>query len=134
MKKFILGIVCGLALGGSLQAAEKKLVVKESLGELSVVSTAPVPEEVDNQSQAKALSREAAVLRGQTALLTYVLQKKTHSKKTLAEAEIPSLELQENIRGYIKGAKVARTDWKPKDCTVLLTLSKTHLKELLRKN
>ncbi len=109
-------------------------VVKESWNELKVTAAAPVPEEVDNETQAKALSQEAAVVRGQTALLKYIELKKTHSKKTLAEAEYPYLELQEKIHGYIKGAQVVRTEWLPKSCRVTLVLNKKYLKEILSKN
>lgn len=110
------------------------LVVKEGVRELRVLASAPIPEEVENETQARALSREAAVVRGQTALLSYILEKPTRSKKKLSEAEIPSLELQNNIRGYIQGARVARTEWGPKKCTVLLILNKKYLKEILSKN
>lgn len=117
----------------ALHAAQEPLV-NERWGTLQVRASAPIPEEVSNETQAQALARDAAVVRGQTALLTYVLQKKTRSKKTLAEAEIPSLPLQERIRGYIKGARVVKTTWGTIECTVTLVLDKNELKEILNKN
>lgn len=110
------------------------LNVKEGTRELRVRSSAPIPTDVQNETQARALSREAAVVRGQTAFLTFVLDKPARSKRKLSEVEIPSLELQEKIRGYVKGAKVVRTEWTPKDCVVDLALDKKFLKELIRKN
>lgn len=116
-------------------AADQDMVkVDESWGALKVRPTAPIPEEVTNQTQAQALCRDAAIVRGQTALLTHVLSKKAHSKKTLAEAEVPSLELQQSIRGYIHGARVVRTQWLKDSCAVTLVLDKSELKSILRKN
>ncbi len=115
-------------------SAEELPRVDEGWGSLQVQATAPIPEEVQNETQARALSREAAIVRGQTALLTYVLQKRARSKKTLAEAEIPSLPLQEHIRGYIKSAKVKKTMWGRIECTVTLVLDKSELKSILSKN
>ena len=108
--------------------------VEEVWGSLQVRSTAPIPEEVSNATQAQALAREAAVVRGQTALLMHILKKRTHSKKTLAEAEIPSLPLQERVRGYIKGARVTRTQWVKEGCRVTLVLDKSELRSILRRN
>lgn len=124
-----------MALPLQVEADELPLPpVHEGWGSLQVKATAPLPQEVVNETQAQALAREAAIVRGQTALLTYVLQKRTRSRKTLAEAEIPSLQLQEHIRGYIKGAKAVRTMWAPLECTVTLVLDKSELKSILRKN
>jgi hypothetical protein len=134
LRKIILGALGALLLAGSVAFANDDSVVKEGFGDLRVTAEAPLPEEVDNESQARALSKEAATARGQTALLKYVLAKKTHSKKLLSEAEIPSLELQDHIRGYVKGARIVRTQWLPKSCRVSLILDKKYLNEILSKN
>lgn len=118
----------------AMNAAEEKIQVSEGWKSFQVRSTAPIPSEVTNETQSRALSREAAISAGQAALLTVVLQKRTHSKKTLAEAEIPSLDLQGRIRGTIKGARVVKTVWINKECTVTLVLDKSHIKDILRKN
>jgi hypothetical protein len=102
--------------------------------EISSTATAPIPSEVENDTQAHALSRDAAVSLAQTNLLTYVLQKKTRSKKTLAEAEVPSLETQESVRGVVKGARIVRTKWTETDCVVTVVISKSDLKDILKKN
>ncbi len=117
----------------SVVHAEDLPKVQEGFGSLKVKSSAPVPDEV-TETQGHALSREAAIVRGQTALLTYILQKKTHSKKTLSEAEIPSNELQDHIRGYVKGARPVKTEWIKKVCYVTLVLDKSELRSILRKN
>lgn len=95
---------------------------------------APIPEEISNPTQARALSRDAAVSMGQEALLRYVLSKRARSGKPLSEAEIPSLELQNRIRGMIVGVKVGKTRWDNDSCTVDLVLPKSELKNILRRN
>src|SRR5262245_32895036 len=86
--------------------AEDKPRVSEGLFELTVKAWAPLLTEITNETQAAALARESAIAQGQMAILGYVLDKKSHSHKTLAEAEIPSLPLQGRIRGMVKGARV----------------------------
>lgn len=127
-----LAALLSLALGPV--RADERIRVDEGWQALRVTARAPIPEEVSNETQARALSREAAVIKGQTALLTYVLQKRAHSKKTLAEAEIPSVPLQQHIRGYIKGARVVKTTWGRIECSVTLVLDKSELKSILRRN
>lgn len=127
-------LLFSLAAGFCLVHADEKFPVHEGWSALRVKTTAPIPSEVSNVTQARALSREAAVVMGQDALLTYVLKKKTHSKKTLAVAEVPSLELQQKIRATIKGVRVIRTQWINNECRVTLELPKRHIKAILRNN
>jgi hypothetical protein len=134
MRKLIVLMFGAALLSTGSVFANDDPVVKESWSELRVVASAPIPEEIENQTQAKALAQEAAVVRGQTAFIKYIERKKTRSKKTLAVAEYPYLDLQAKVQNYIKGARVARTRWTPKSCTVTLVLSKKALNEILRKN
>ncbi|MCB4756155.1 MAG: hypothetical protein LHV69_03830 [Elusimicrobia bacterium] len=112
----------------------KDYVIQENFGYIFARASAPIPPEVPDNTQAKALSREAAIVIGQTRLLNHILQKKTRSKKTLAEAEVPSLNLQKTVRGFIMGAAVMETRWEEGKCRVTLRLSKRQLKEILRRN
>ena len=101
----------GLGWGDPLsgESLPKDILVKETLASITVRAAAPIPSEVMNETQGLALAREAAVMLAQTRLLTTILTKKTASKKTLAEAEIPSLALQGEVRAFIRGAEVTKT-------------------------
>ncbi len=114
--------------------AEPPVKISESWGSIRAQASAPIPSEVSNATQAQSLARDAAIVRAQTALLTHVLQKKARSKKILAEAEIPSVDLQQHIRGTIKGARVTRTQWTADVCNVTLVLDKAMINEILRAN
>ncbi|MFN0116908.1 MAG: hypothetical protein ACKVQC_01275 [Elusimicrobiota bacterium] len=108
--------------------------VTESFSKITAYSCAPVPKEVSNETQARAISREASVSLGQEAILKKILSKKTHSGKTLAEAEVPSLDLQKKVRDTIKGSIVKKTQWKDGLCWTLIELPKSRVKTLLKKN
>lgn len=118
----------------SLNAQPSLVQVKEGFRSIEVISSVPYPSDVEGQTQRKALSREAALTQGQSALLNHVLLKKTKSKKTLAEVEVPSLDLQRNIRGTVTGAEVIETSWTDQGCTVVMRLPKKKIKEFLRNN
>ncbi len=127
--------VCLIATTLTWSAEEKKdnpVIINEGSRVIEVRSTAPIPEEITNETQASALSREAAITQGQAELLTYVLNKKTRSGKTLAEAEIPSLDLQGKIRTLIREVRIKKSTWKDKKCTVFLQMNKKPLKTLLK--
>lgn len=123
-----------IASFNGLLMAGPDVKVRETQRAITVTVSAPVPEEVESDSQAKALSREAAIALGQTHILNHILQKKTRSRKTLAEAEIPSLHLQNRIRAMVKGVQVKKTWWKDNLCWVTLALNKRELKAILREN
>lgn len=108
--------------------------ISEGWSEIEVKAVAPIPTDISNETQAKALSREAAIGLGQESLLTYVLKKKTKKGKLLSEAEVPSLELQSEVRGVIQGARLKKTIWKSDSCTVVLGLDKSNIKKILKKN
>lgn len=93
-----------------------------------------MPPELGESTQAHALARQAAVVMAQNELLTYIEKKKTHSGRTLQEAEIISVELGESVSGLIQGAELKRTTWKDGRCFVKMSLPKSRLKPLLKKN
>jgi len=100
---------------------------------ISVKATAPIPSEIENETQAHAMSRDAAILTAQNILLTYVLEQRGRSGRKLSVSEIPSTEMQQRIRGFVKGAKVMKTVWKDKTCIVTLTVNKRDLRLIRRK-
>lgn len=108
--------------------------ISEGFFSIKAVATAPVPDEVENDTQARALSRDAAIMRAQNAILTHVLKKKTRHYKSMAEAEIPSVDLQNDLRATIKGAKITKTRWVRDVCIVYVTLDKSHINSLRRKH
>ncbi len=128
-------VLIGLLLLNSLSLfAADRPKVSEGFSSFTAKASAPIPDEVTNQTQARALARDAAIVMAQDALITRVLEKKTHSHKTLAEAQEPSLEIQEKIKAAVKGARVVKTRWTDKECQVVIEMSKSHIKEILRKN
>lgn len=136
MKKAALFLLLGfLAIPSRAEEyGAEKFPVHEGLFALTVTVKSVLSPEITNETQAKALARDAAVAVGQINLLKRVLEKKASSRKTLAEAEIPSIALQQQIRGYIKGAKITRTKWEGQYCYVTLSLDKSELKQILKKN
>ena len=109
-------------------------IVDESWSVLKVRAEAPIPKEIENEAAAQKVAQEAAVTWGQNQILTYILKKKTHSGKILAVVETPSLELQKEIRDYVKTAKPENVEFTNKICRLNLVLPKSPLKTILRKN
>ena len=107
--------------------------IHEGFSSITVTALAPIPDELGNTTQGQAISREAAVGIAQIHLLNYVLTKRAHSGKILSEAEIPSIDLQQEIRGTVKGAAVVSTVFEAKECRVKLVLPKSRLKYILKK-
>jgi len=116
------------------QYVTKDSLVQEASDYIYVTAKAPIPAEVKDKTQAMSLARDAAVTIGQVDLLTFVLSKKTRSKKTLGEAEIPYIKVQQEIRGRIQGAEVIKTRYEGDECVVTLALPKSEIAEILRKN
>lgn len=114
--------------------AQDKPRVHEGLTSISVETSAPMPPELGDSTQAHALAREAAVVMAQNELLKYIEKKKTHSGRTVEEAEIISVELGESVKGLVQGAELKRTTWKDGRCTVKMSVPKSRLKPLLKKN
>jgi len=129
----LLGIfLCGACAGN--RTSTKDHFLKESHDAITVRMRAPYPPEVSNKTQAMALARDAAVASGQTLLLNHILNKETKSDKTLAEAEFPSIKLQTEIRGVIKGARILKTKYEDNECWVILSISQRQVKKLLKEN
>jgi hypothetical protein len=122
-----------LAVAPGLSAADKT-TVNETMSLLIVKAEAPVPSEITDEMQAQNVARDAAETWGQTQILTYILKKKTKSGKILAVAETPSLELQKEIRDYVKSAKAEDVKYENKICRLNLVLPKGPLKAILKKN
>lgn len=139
MKKIFLSLSI-LSLVGCFSSQKPKTMIDESLKitegpkYITVLSQAPVPAEVQNKTQALALAREAAIATGQVQLLTYILSKKTDSGKALEEAEHPYLELQEKVRGIVKGAQIEKTKYVDDICHVTMSISRKAIKEILKDN
>lgn len=134
MKRALWACVAALAWLVVPVSAEDSPRVRESFRSIWVTSTAPIPEEVRRESEAKELAQTAAVQSGHTALLNHVLQKKTRSRKTLAEAEIPYLELQDAVRAYVRSGKIKHVEWRDNTCRVTIVLPKAPLKKILKNN
>mgnify|MGYP000889933981 CR=1 FL=1 len=135
MRKMV--VVAGLSLlvaAVSVVRAADKTTVNETMSSLIVKAEAPVPTEIADEVQAQKVARDAAERWGQTQILTYILKKKTKSGKILAVAETPSLELQKEIRDYVKTAKAEDVKYENKICRLNLVLPKAQLKTILRKN
>lgn len=107
--------------------------VHESLSSIWVDTRAPYPPEIDNETQARALARQAATALGQNAILQYVLAKKTPKGKTLAVAQVPSTEVQESVKGFIAGARVDGVKFDKTGCRLQVSVDKKNLKVLLKK-
>jgi len=121
-------------MGADIRPETRPPKLKESWKSIVVKAEAPIPEEIKNQTQAKALSREAAIVIGQNRILSYILEKKTKSGRPLKVAEVPSLDLQGKIRGMVKDVKISSTRWKEGWCQVKLILKKKDLKKILKNN
>jgi hypothetical protein len=113
---------------------QQNVVIQEGVDAIVVKAKAPIPTEISNQSQALALAREAAITTGQTHLLSYILSKRTRSGKELSEAEIPSLKLQDKVRGTVSGAQILSTRYDDGQCQVTMSVSKSRVKVLRKGN
>ncbi|OVE77804.1 hypothetical protein BVX98_01910 [bacterium F11] len=130
--KTSLMLVLILSFFGFIHAKEK-VKIKERGRTIKVWASAPIPEEVTNQTQAMALSREAAIVVAQTQLLNYIDKKKVKSGKTVEVMEVAYHKLESEIKGLVKGAKVLSTKWKEGRCWVKLAASRRDLKVILKK-
>jgi hypothetical protein len=108
--------------------------VSESWTAIKVKSVVPYPPELTDEAQARRLSEEAALTQARDALLTRVLLKTTKSKRPLSTAEIPSLELQKQIRDMVNETPVVKTLHVDQTCTLWLRLPKKQLKRILKTN
>lgn len=107
--------------------------VRESFTTISVDTHAPYPSDIENETQARALAKEAAVTIGQNEILRYVLRKRTRSGKTLEEAQIPSTAIQDNVKALIVGAQVSGVRFEKDGCRARVSVRKKNLKVILRK-
>ena len=112
----------------------KSVKLKEKWDRIVVKAKAPIPEEVSNEEQAMALSRNAAIVMAQNKIMSHIMKEKTKSGKTLAVAAHPYLEIQEKLKGLVQGAAVKRTRWKNGFCQVTVEMSKKQLKKILKEN
>ncbi len=107
--------------------------VHESLSSLWVDTRAPYPMEIENETQARALAKEAATALGQNALLRHVLAKKTAKGRALSEAQVPSTEIQDGVKALIAGAAVSGVKFDKGACRLRVSVDKKNLKVLLKK-
>lgn len=133
MKKFVTFLLL-VAFAGGMGWTADKITVDESFSTLTIKAEAPIPSEIPDEAQARKFAEEAAVTWGQNQILATILKKKTRSGKLLAIAEMPSLELQKEIRDYVKTAKAENVSFTNKICRLNLVLPKAPLKAILRKN
>jgi len=112
--------------------AKDQATLHEGTSAIVVTAQAPVPAEITDKSLAQSVAKEAAIGIGRTHLMRYVLKKKTHTKKTLADAMIPSVDLQKSVKDLVDGAEVKNVEWKTDQCVVTLSLSKDKLAKILR--
>jgi hypothetical protein len=107
--------------------------VHEGWSTLWVDTHAPYPSEITDETQARALAKNAAVVLGQNELLKYIAHKRARSGRTLEVAQIPSTELQDQVKGFIQGAQVSGVRFDKNGCRLRVSASKANLKVILRK-
>ena len=107
--------------------------VREGMSAIYVDTRASYPPEIDNETQQRALAKDAAVAMGQNAILQHILQKKTRKGLTLGEAQVPSTEMQDNVKALISGARVESVRFDKDGCRVRMWVDKANLKVILKK-
>lgn len=130
------GLLClaVFILNAGVVSSADKTIVDEGMSSFVVKAEAPIPSEIKDEAQARKFAEEAALTWGQNQILTYILKKKAKSGRILAVAEMPSLELQKEIRDYVKTAKAEDVEFTNKICRLNLVLPKAPLKAILRKS
>ncbi len=134
MRKMLVLFLSGFTMNAGLVYSADKTIVNEGMSAFTVKAEAPIPSEIQDEAQARKFAEEAAVTWGQNQILTYILKKKAKSGRILAVAEMPSLELQKEIRDYVKTAKAEDVEFTNKICRLNLVLPKAPLKAILRKS
>jgi hypothetical protein len=107
--------------------------VRESLSSIAVDTHAPYPPEIENETQARALAKEAAVVLGQNEILRHILRKRTRKGITLEQAQVPSTALQDDIKAFIAGSRVSGVRFDETGCRLRVSVQKANLKVILRK-
>ena len=108
--------------------------VREGGRVITVTAESPIPADVSDKEKAQAIAKDAAVSVARSRLMLHIQSKRTHKKKTLEEAEIPSLELQQKVRDLVAGAEIVDVTWKKDACAVTISLSKLKLGKILRES
>jgi hypothetical protein len=111
---------------------EKVSGVDEGMHAYVAEAAAPVPVELEDKSKAQDLAKEAATRTAKTKILTYILSKRAHSGKTLADAEIPYIEVQTQIRDTVNAGEVKSTHWTDDQCTVTVSVAKEPITKILK--
>jgi hypothetical protein len=131
MKRAALALLLLTACAGTSQRVKTPLV-HETGGTIIARASAPRPDEIKDETNARVVACGAAASLAQTELLNHLLRKRVASGKTLAEAEIPKIQVQNHLRTLVKNAQVLQTYVADNFCTVTVGINKTELKALLR--
>ena len=107
--------------------------VRETISSIAVDTHAPYPPEIENETQARALAKEAAVVVGQNEILRYILGKRTRKGIPLSEAQVPSTIIQDDIKAFIAGSRVSGVRFDKTGCHLRVSVQKANLKVILRK-
>lgn len=99
-----------------------------------VTSKAPYPMDIKDETQARNLSQEAAITNARAALLTNILTIKAKSGRPLSVAEVPSLDIQKEIRDLVNEAPIKKTKFEKETCFIVLEFDKGKLKKILHNN
>jgi len=136
MRRFLAAAVAVLALTAAAPTSPEKIEtfkVKESLSSIWVDTRTPYPPEIENETQARALSKEAAVALGQNAILQHVLAKRTSKGQPLSVAQVPSTDIQNRVKALIAGARVSGVKFDKAGCRLRVSVDKKNLKVILKK-
>jgi hypothetical protein len=132
MKKYAIAALVLLSGCVALKKESKVPLVREGPGEIVARAVASYPSEVKDETQASMLACQGATANAQAAILDRILMKQTPSGKTLAEAEVPNIELQRHVRTMVSSAQVIQTSVHDKACAVTIAISKPELRAILK--
>lgn len=86
---------------------------------------------VDNKTQKRSLSQEAAILEGKAKIAFYIDGLKTKKNLLVKEAKTKDKKIELKVKMFLKGVQVVEARWDEADnCKALLKINK---KDLLRK-
>jgi len=136
MRRLLAAAVAVLALAAATPSSPEKIEtfrVREGLSQIWVDTRTPYPPEIDNETQARALSKEAAVALGQNAILQYVLTMRTSKGQPLSVAQVPSTDVQNSVKALIAGSRVSGIKFDKTGCRLRVSVDKKNLKVILKK-
>ncbi|MBI4669073.1 MAG: hypothetical protein HY747_07780 [Elusimicrobia bacterium] len=139
-KAWIVPIAClAVAACGGVASRVKKGEMKQTMEQEAVsgsfiesIGIAGADPALPNQTQRRALSRDAAIVKAQFEMLSMVKKVEVEGGTTVQDAIAKDSLLESKLKETLSGAEIIKTEWTNDDgCVVTMRMPKKRLEEMM---